>query len=67
MLQRNKRYRVVLFGTGEKPVFGGISEGMPQPYGNGYRFIDPTKGDIEIIVSGNVVIREETEEKEKKG
>lgn len=61
MLAVNKRYRVYLFGPGEKPLFGAISEGLPQPYGSGYRFFD--KDGLEVVVSGNVAIKEDTEQK----
>ena len=58
MLAVNKKYQVVLFGADGKAQYNGLSEGMPQPYGSGFRFMDSKKGGIEIILSGNVVIQE---------
>lgn len=58
MLAVNKRFQVVVFGPDGKPHYNGLSEGLPQPYGNGYRFMDAKKGGIEVIVSGTVVIQE---------
>lgn len=58
-LPRKGRYKVILFGQGDKPVFGGISEGLPEPYGAGYRYMDVSKDGKECVVSGSVAIIED--------
>jgi hypothetical protein len=65
-LPRSGRYKIILFGNTEKGIFGGVSEGLPQPYGNGFRYVDVSKGGKECVVSGNIAIIEDPSKPEEK-